>query len=268
MDNISTIDGFEVHTRGQGEGQPALVMVHGWSDTRVLWDAQVDALAPHYRCVRFTLPGFDAGQVRRAYSLDEVVACIARVVDAASPHAPVVLMLHDWGCVFGYEYALRHPQRVARIVAVDVGDAGSGAHTAALPAQAKAFVLGYQLFLALAWGVGAVAPALADRMTRFMARAVKCRSPQAAISAQMNYPYYITWFGAQGGYRKKLALKFSCPVLFLYGTKKPFLFHSVPWAERLAASPGNQVLGLRTGHWVMRDAPDEFNRAVLAWLQA
>ncbi|EHR73329.1 putative hydrolase or acyltransferase of alpha/beta superfamily [Burkholderiales bacterium JOSHI_001] len=266
MNRITTLDGIEVHTSGQGA--QTVVMVHGWPDTRVLWDAQVDALAPHYRCVRFTLPGFDARLPRRAFSLDEVVAFIARVVDAASPDAPVLLMVHDWGCVFGCEYALRHPQRVARIVAVDVGDAGSGAHAAALPGRAKAFVLGYQLFLALAWGVGAVAPALGDRMTRFMARAVKCRSPQASISAQMNYPYFITWFGAHGGYRKKLPLKFSCPVLFLYGSKKPFLFHSQAWAERLAASPGNQVLALRTGHWVMRDAPDEFNRAVLAWLQA
>jgi cis-3-alkyl-4-acyloxetan-2-one decarboxylase len=262
----SMIDGVEVVTTGQGA--QALVMVHGWPDTRVLWDAQVDALAPLYRCVRFTLPGFDATRPRRAYSLDEVVACIAQVVDAASPAAPVVLMLHDWGCVFGYEYALRHPQRVARIVAVDVGDAGSGAHAAALPAAAKAFVLGYQLFLAMSWALGGLAPALGDRLTRFMARAVKCRSPQAPMSAKMNYPYFITWFGAHGGYRKKLPLKFTCPVLFLYGTKKPFLFHSVPWAERLAALPGNQVLALPTGHWVMRDAPEAFNRAVLAWLQA
>ena len=263
---ISTLDGIQVHSTGQGP--QTLVMVHGWPDTRVLWDAQVDALSAHFRCVRFTLPGFDATLARRAHSLDEVVAFIARVVDVVSPDAPVLLMIHDWGCVFGYEYALRHPQRVARIVAVDVGDAGSGAHTASLSLSAKGFVLGYQLFLALAWGLGALAPALADRMTRFMARTVKCRSPQAAISAQMNYPYFITWFGAHGGYRKKLPLKFSCPVLFLYGTKKPFLFHSQAWAERLAAMPGNQVLALRTGHWVMRDAPEEFNRAVQDWLQA
>ena len=39
-------------------------MVHGWPDTYRLWDGQVEALKDRYRCVRFTLPGFDAAQPR------------------------------------------------------------------------------------------------------------------------------------------------------------------------------------------------------------
>ena len=64
------VDGIEVFIEGAG---PPIVMVHGWPDTHRLWDGQVEALKDCFRCVRFTLPGFDVSKPRRAYSVDEVV---------------------------------------------------------------------------------------------------------------------------------------------------------------------------------------------------
>src|SRR6185295_18160654 len=91
----------------EGRGDKAVVMIHGWPDTYRLWDRQVAALAEGYRCVRFTLPGFDAAQPGRAYSLDEVVETIRRIVEQACPGQKVILMLHDWGCFYGYQFAMR-----------------------------------------------------------------------------------------------------------------------------------------------------------------
>src|SRR3954463_2825189 len=101
-------------------------MVHGWPDTYRLWDAQVAALSDRYRCVRITLPGFDASQRKRAYTLDEVVEAIR----VAVKDRRVTLVLHDWGCLYGYQFAMRYPQLVERIVGVDIGDTGSRAHLA------------------------------------------------------------------------------------------------------------------------------------------
>ena len=48
------------------------------------------------------------------------------VVDNTAPHIrklrrilaragqPVVLMVHDWGCVYGYHFAMTHPERVGK----------------------------------------------------------------------------------------------------------------------------------------------------------
>ena len=44
-------------------------MIHGWPDTYRLWDAQVAFFKDRYRCVRFTLPGFDIDKPRRAFSV-------------------------------------------------------------------------------------------------------------------------------------------------------------------------------------------------------
>jgi pimeloyl-ACP methyl ester carboxylesterase len=243
---------------------PPIVMIHGWPDTLRLWDAQVAALRDRYRCVRVTLPGFDAGAARRAYSLDAVVQTIAQVVEQAGGGGAVTLLLHDWGCFFGYQYALRHPQRVARVIGVDVGDAGSRRNLAELGLKAKLQVVGYQLWLAAAWRLGG---RLGDRMARWMARAAHAPGAPDTIHAQMGYPYAVQWFGVAGGYRQARLFVPAVPMLFIYGRRKPFMFHSTGWADEIAGRPPSRAIGFDTGHWVMAAQPDAFNRAVRDWLE-
>jgi pimeloyl-ACP methyl ester carboxylesterase len=44
------------------------------------------------------------------------------------------------------------------------------------------------------------------------------------------------------------------------------MFHSRAWTVALAARPGCRVVEMKTGHWVMLDAPQAFHAAVLDWL--
>jgi pimeloyl-ACP methyl ester carboxylesterase len=257
------IDGISVQVEGDGPG--SVVMVHGWPDTWQLWDAQVDALKSRWRCVRFTLPGFDLSLPGGARSLDAVVECLHQVVLRACPGERVTLLLHDWGCVYGYQFALRHPQLVERVIGVDIGDAGSRHHRAQLGAKAKLAVFGYQLWLATAWRIG---DKLGDRMARRMAAAMRCPTDAQAIGAQMGYPYAVQWFGVAGGFGGVRPFDPAVPMLYLYGQRKPFMFHSQAWLDALAARPACRVVGLPTGHWVMVQRPQEFNQAVLDWLES
>lgn len=255
------VDDIEVLVQGQGD--QAVVMIHGWPDTHRLWDAQVEALSQRFRCVRFTLPGFDLSLAGRAYALDEVIATIRRVVETTCPGQRVTLLVHDWGCLYGYQFALRHPELVARVVGVDIGDVGSRAHQASLSAKAKLTVLVYQLWLALAWRIGG---GTGDRLARWMAKQLRCPAPPQSVGAQMGYPYAVQWFGVKGGFGQRPVFEPAVPMLYIYGQRKPFMFHSQAWLDRLAARPGNRVLGLPTGHWVMLQQPQAFNAALLGWL--
>jgi cis-3-alkyl-4-acyloxetan-2-one decarboxylase len=255
------IDGVDVIV--EGRGTKSILMIHGWPDTHRLWDGQVAALGARYRCVRFTLPGFDTSPGKRAHSLDEVIELIRRVVEQACAGGPVVLMVHDWGCLFGYQFATRHPDLVERVIGVDIGDAGSRRNLAELGAKRKLLVLAYQLWLAAAWRIGG---ALGDLMARWMARALRCPTDPRTIHSRMGYPYALRWLGAAGGLKKLRIFEPRMPMLFIYGERKPFLFHSRAWAERIAAHPRNRVVGLPTGHWVMIGREREFNDAVSAWL--
>jgi cis-3-alkyl-4-acyloxetan-2-one decarboxylase len=261
------VQGLKVHIEGNG---PTVVMLHGWPDSLALWDDTVAALSGGYRCVRFSLPGFDLAQPPRPVSVDGMCALIGAVVDAVSPGEPVTLLLHDWGCFFGYEYAARHPQRVARVVGTDIGDTNSGAYLKSLTVKEKLMIATYQLWLAVAWKLGGWLPGLADRMTRFMARNIGCRTPPERMGWQMNYPYAMQWFGSFGGLRgvARVDKVFGpkMPTLFLFGKRKPFMFHSARWLAALGTTPGCRVRGFDAGHWLMLQQPAQFTAAVREWL--
>jgi pimeloyl-ACP methyl ester carboxylesterase len=258
----------------EGEGPQTLLMLHGWPDTLALWNDTVNSLKESHQCVRFTLPAFDSKAPLPPKSLSDMVAFIHEVLEQVSPDKPVTLVLHDWGCVFGYEYAATHPERVRSMVAVDVGDHNSRALTAALSGKAKWAVFSYQIWLAIAWQVANVGGSwgrpLANRMTRYMAKALRCPSPIEDMHVGMNAPYAMKWMGALGGMATACnALKIlpiARPMLYIYGKRKPFMFHSEKWLEKINAYPGSRVEGFDTGHWVMSSKPEQFNALLKSWL--
>lgn len=258
---VLSVDGVDVHV--EGTGAETLLLLHGWPDTLRLWDGTVRALQDGLRCCRFTLPGFGTGSARLQPTLEEMTQLLLHVADRVSPHAPVTLVLHDWGCIFGYQFAMRHPARVKRIVGVDIGDVESLRST--LGKRQLAMMAGYQLWLALAWKIGG---RVGNRMTRSIARTLRVPADPQAITWQMNWPYHLTWFGGRHALpRQSVPLRPACPMLFVYGRRKPFLFHTPAWADALARKPGSRVAAFATGHWVMLDDPAGFHRLLREWLQ-
>lgn len=253
----------EVEVHVEGDGPDTIVMLHGWPDTYRLWDAQVAALKGQYRCVRFSWPGFEHGDARRVRTLDELAETVKRVVEQVSPGKPVILLLHDWGCPFGYTFQQRHPALVSKIIATDVGDAISLRREATIGILLG--VLAYQLPLAFAWMIGG---RIGDAITRFIAKGIRCPTDPAMIHSGMCYPYWLVWFAGRATSLRAQFREFrpTVPMLYMYAKRKPFQFHARSWIEYLKSRPGNEVIGFDTGHWVMQADPQGFNAAVSGWL--
>lgn len=256
------VDGVDIYI--EGEGAETIVMIHGWPDTYRVWDAQVAELRHRYRCVRFTLPGFDITKPRRSYSLDAMMRVLLHIVNSVNKKEKVILMLHDWGCVFGYEFYMRNKGLVSAIIGVDIGDAQSKATVRSRSVGQKMMVSGYQSTLALAWAIGGPVGTV---MTRTMARVLGAPSPREHISVGMDYPYYILTAGAAGSYSSLVPFVPKVPMLFIYGTRKPFMFHSPQWTETMAAREGCKVVAMETDHWPMIRQPERFNDVVISWLE-
>ena len=255
-----TVDGIDVHVEGGGD--ETIVMIHGWPDTHRLWDSTVAHFRERYKCVRFTLPGYDIAKPRRAYSIDEIADFMRRVIEQVSPGRKVILLVHDWGCFFGYQFYARRPDKVSRIVGVDIGDPRSTRRI--LTGREKLIMVSYQTWNALAWKFGG---RIGTWMTRALAKLGSCPSDRAPMSFGMGYPYWLLWFGGRDSYKHHVRrFEPACPMLFVYGVHKPMRFHSKAWADELAAKPGNRVVEFDTGHWVMSDQPQRFNEVVTAWL--
>jgi pimeloyl-ACP methyl ester carboxylesterase len=253
------IDGVDVHVEGQGD--ETIIMVHGWPDTYRLWDAQVASLKARYRCVRFTLPGASRDGERRAYSVDEIAEFLRRVVERVSPGRKVILLLHDWGCVFGYQFYVRHPELVSRIVGVDIGD--PKALRRALKAGDKLRILVYQVWLALAWKLDG---RIGDWMALKMKRWLRSPSDERFVSSRMGFPYYLTWFGGRAFRSQIRRFTPACPMLFVYARRKPVMFHAEAWLDELRKRGENKVVEFDTGHWIMLQQPERFNQVVADWL--
>ena len=248
----------------EGHGETTLVMVHGWPDTHRLWDGLVGALKSEYVCVRFTLPGYAGSDPRRLRTLEEIVGLLDEIVDAVSPDRPVTLVLHDWGCFYGYQYYRKNPQRVSRLVGIDIGDVGS--KEMKLPLSMVLFTLAYQLWLAGAWVIGG---RIGDAMTRLMARVAGAPAAPGLVHSGMNYGYYLKYRSLLlGRPQGDVPLEPACPMLFLFGRRKPTMFHSDAFVEKLSRTPGSRAVGFDAGHWLMLERPTEVATEIRGWAGA
>ena len=108
---IAAQDGtrLAVYEEGNPDG-PVLVLVHGWPDSHVVWDAVVALLADSYRIVRYDNRGAGASAVPgavSAYTVATLADDFDAVVSALSPDSPVHVVAHDWGGATVWEYVTR-----------------------------------------------------------------------------------------------------------------------------------------------------------------
>lgn len=227
------------------ESGETIVFVQGWPDDSSLWDEAVAKLRGKYRCVRVNLPNYGGTIDRRwGYTTEEVVDALVELLRSVGAKRPVTLVLHDWGCYWGHAAHRRCPEAVARVAGLDVAPhfkPGPGAVIG---------IMAYQWWL---FGAFVVGGPVGNWMTRAMARSAGAPMEPSRIDARMNYPYRNIWADLATGRAEKLTEGYwpTCPLLFVYGEKKPFPFHSRAWVDHVR-SVGGEVVGLPTGHWVTR----------------
>lgn len=115
---------IEYHVYGQGE--PAVVLIHGWACDESYWNAQIEALKPHYTVVALNLAGHGAsGRNRTDWSIANYaqdVAAVARQI----PNPQLVLVGHSMGADVALAATPLIGSRVIGVVAVEalrsVGD--------------------------------------------------------------------------------------------------------------------------------------------------
>jgi pimeloyl-ACP methyl ester carboxylesterase len=133
-------------------------------------------------------------------------------------------------------------------------------------------IMGYQWALVLSWLVGGLIPPLGKLMTRGVARVVRVPSRQREnIRSRYNYLYFYMWRALLLPWQKnKLLRRYRprCPVLYLYGARKPLMFHSEKWIQIVAESGGRSQGVEGAGHWLMETHAEVVNPELLAWFQA
>jgi pimeloyl-ACP methyl ester carboxylesterase len=116
---VTSADGVHIEYHVYGKGDPAVILIHGWSCDGNYWSAQIADLKAKYTTVTVDLAGHGAsGRNRTDWSIGnfgEDVAAVARQLQ----NAKVVLVGHSMGAPVALEATRRIGDRVIGIIAVD-----------------------------------------------------------------------------------------------------------------------------------------------------
>jgi len=115
----NSADGVHIEYRTYGSGEPAVVLVHGWSCDANYWSAQIAALKAHFTVVTVDLAGHGAsGRNRTDWTMANYGEDVAAVVRQL-PNRQIVLVGHSMGATVALEATRRIGDRVIGIIAVD-----------------------------------------------------------------------------------------------------------------------------------------------------
>jgi len=121
-----------------------VLLVHGFPDDHTVWRNQIPALVhAGYRVIAIDTRGCGKSEIKPResdYVIDKLVADLLAVLDALGVEK-VRLVGHDWGALQAWFFAMQHPERVERCIALSVGHP-----SAYLSADAAQKIRGYYLF--------------------------------------------------------------------------------------------------------------------------
>ncbi len=262
---------LHVVTAGPADA-PAVILLHGFPEDGRAWEHQIGPLVEAgFRVIVPDLRGYHLSEKPAgvtAYRIDRLVQDVVRLMDLlGDPRTHLVG--HDWGGIIAWAVAMRHPERVARLVILNAPHPAAGG-TFLKPAQLrKSWYVG---FFQLPW--------LPERLlTRLGTAALHGTSPDAYTAADLK-AYREAWTrpGAAG------AMINYYRALLRYGLGRPKVIDRptlVIWGEQdvallpeLADPPRRWVPGARVerlphaSHWVLRDDPARVNALMSEFLSA
>lgn len=116
------LGGYVMHYLDEGKGETVL-MVHGNPTWSFYFREVVKALSPNYRCIVPDHIGMGLSDrpndARYRYTLKSRVDDLDTLMERVAPSGPVTLIVHDWGGMIGMSWAVRHPERIKAIVALN-----------------------------------------------------------------------------------------------------------------------------------------------------
>jgi len=113
------LDGLKYHFVDEGSGDP-IIMIHGNPTWSFYYRNLVTALSPQFRTIAVDHIGCglsDKPDIKTYdYRLKNRVADLKTLLDHLDLKENLTLVVHDWGGIIGMAYAVKHPERVKRII--------------------------------------------------------------------------------------------------------------------------------------------------------
>jgi pimeloyl-ACP methyl ester carboxylesterase len=258
--HAATLDGMKIHSTSTGKGAKTLMLIHGWTCDETSWALNVPELSKHYRVITLDLPGHGKSDAPKDGKVTmDMFAKAVEAVRAEQKVDKIILAGHSMGTPVVRQYAKLYPQHVAALVLVDgvvVAPTPPGGRGIQTPLDADKLLTPEGLAMREGMIKGMFTPQTPKDVQDHVLKMMLGAPPATAASAMrttfdekyasdevMNIPTYGIFA------EKSFALSAT-----------PFLKKVFPKFE-FVAMPG-------TGHFVMMEQPEEFNRLLMKFVES
>jgi pimeloyl-ACP methyl ester carboxylesterase len=215
--------------------------------------------------------------------MDGIADLLHAVIEKVQNGGPLIVVAHDFGVIYSTWLLSKYPKDAFAIVQFDVGgDLGinvNGGDQISIQTLEKLWDYGnkYQYALILLWLLDRV-PATSNLLKLYLdsnpdlLKIFSGPGVPNVIRPASGYSYFYLHLYPLTQYLLNLtgdnALnlypswakgeELKVPILYLYGTEKPYMFHVDTWLSSLnKRRDGSNVVALSTGHYVFVDDPKE-----------
>jgi len=273
--------GLRLHYVEAGEG-PLVVLLHGFPEFWFSWRFQIPALAAAgFRVVAPDMRGYNLSDKPKSvgsYALERLARDVERLIGALGEERAVIVG-HDWGGIVAWAVAILHPERVERLVILNVPHPERFSRGLRTPRQLLRS--SYAFFFQIPWLPERVLRAGDFALVRSVfrndpvrpdtfgeeniGRYAEALSRPGALTATINYYRALARRGPTVA--RALRRRIEAPVMVIWGQRDLFLVPELAkpdpvWVPnvRLERLPD-------ASHWVQQDRPEKVNALLLDFLR-
>jgi pimeloyl-ACP methyl ester carboxylesterase len=280
------IGGVRLHYAQFGSGERLILLLHGFPECWYSWRHQLIAFGEHFTVVAPDMRGYNLSD-KPSRVEDYQLQCLVDDVTGLIRHfgkKDAAVVGHDWGAIVAWEVALRHPEYVWRLAALQVPPLAVWRKNITLK---QALMSWYMLFFQLPtlpeWYISRDDFATIDAMfTQTVMRPgtitkediafyKKALREPGAVTAGLNY-YRANLFPIlrqRGKGKESGGGAVRVPTMFIFGEKDHAIIpETVRGVGHYVDGPYSEVRLRTVGHWTQQEAHSEVTAALKSFLGA
>ena len=275
-----TTNGIQLHVVQDGPVTgPLIILLHGFPEFWYGWRAQIPYLAaagfrvwvPDQRGYNLS----DKPRALSAYTLDELAADVLGLIDAAAQEKAIIIG-HDWGAAVAWWLAAHHPDRLARLIILNVP------HPEVMQKQLprnlrQLFRSWYIFFFQFPWlpealarwrGWAQVVQALRNSSHPGTFSDDDLEQYRQAWSRPRAYTSMLNWYRAIVQRQWPLSMpRITVPTLLIWGAQDKFLGRELAQPSVERCNDGRLVFIEDATHWVQHEAAAQVNGLIAAFIE-
>jgi len=249
----TSFDAGRVHYKSLGRGPTTVVFVHGWSCSLAVWRLQAAALAARVRALFVDLPGHGQSDAPRGPCTQDLFARALEAVLRDAGAADAVIVGHSNGVVTARHFYRLYPAKTRGLVLVD-GNLRPFTEPSRYPAIAASYdIPGYRDKIGRVVDGMTDVPPLRSELRRLMTATPR----RVVVSSLAELKDPRVWQPDP----------IRVPVLALHASAPHWTPDYESFVRRLVPGVDYRVWD-RVGHFLMMERPEEFDAAVLGFLEA